>query len=146
MPEIESEDANISIEPKRDPRALLRRSVLWVGVIALLCCVGCAIGVFFGIQQYRIVLTQSPSRYQAAFLRLTQMWIIERTMLTIAAALLARALFRYAGALQQAGDHHAPSDTASLEVKQTSCWQAVIWLALLYAGWEISIAFAKLAF
>ncbi|HYO09568.1 MAG TPA: hypothetical protein VER17_11405 [Tepidisphaeraceae bacterium] len=34
----------------------------------------------------------------------------------------------------------APVDPATLAARQLSCWEALTWVAALYAGWEITIA------
>ena len=115
--------------------ASLRRAVFWAGLIAVLFAVGCALGVVFGIPYYDYLSAQPPSRLQAKAARLALLAMAEKGVMTLAFAFLARALFRYAGALKQS----LRADETRARV-QARCWRAIIWLALLYAGCELTSA------
>lgn len=113
----------------------LRRAVLWVGIIALLFAAGCALGVLFGALYYKYASVQPDTRLQAKLIRVTMIGIVEKAVIAVTFGILSRALFRYASALKL-----APENTNTLIAMQVSCWQAAIWLALLYAGWELTSA------
>ena len=124
----ETDAANASI-------TRLRRAVFWVGVIAVLFAVGCALGVLFGIAYYHYEVSRPATRLQAKAVDLALLGIGEKGVMTVAFALVARALLRYAGALRR-----NPPGSAALTDMQAACWRGAVWLAVLYAGCEVAAA------
>jgi hypothetical protein len=131
-PEIDDSAASVQANPAR----LLRRAVTGLAVVAFLYAAGCAAGVYFGVRYYRVV-----SAHRSPAVRFAQAFIVERVVLLIACIVLGRALIRYARAIPSSVNGAAPVDGEIAAARQLSCWQALTWTALLYAGWEITIAF-----
>src|SRR4051794_9749120 len=93
----------------RESAASLRRAVFWAGVVAWLFAAGCALGVVFGVAYYDHESARPATRLQAKAVQLALVAIVVKGVMTVAFALVGRALFRYAGALK-----HMPGETAAL--------------------------------
>ena len=122
------------------PVASLRRAVFWAGVMAWLFAAGCALGVYFGILYYNYESERPPTRLQALAVRVALVEVVKKAVTTAAFALAGRAFFRYAAVLKRDGP-----DTAVLTAAQSTCWQWIVRLALLYATGELATAIVTAA-
>lgn len=121
----------------------LGRIVKWLAVLAFLYALGCAAGVFFGVAYYRSIAHDPPELVQAArAIRLSQIFIVEKLTLVIAFVVLGRALWRYAATLNVAHESAMAVPSAMRSTVESRCWQALLWVGLLYAGWELTSAIA----